>query len=201
MSSALKTFRFGSTRPLLAALLVLLGVVGSLARDARADALDGALEVQSAFVSLTGGVYQLNARVRYPDNAQTAAALRDGMTLFFDLDVEVTRERRFWTNATVIALSLRRELSYHSVTERFVVRDPLVSEQRTFATLDEALQYIGGVDAWPILVAAQTPGGDCKVAVRASIHRGKLTDALRALMFWSDDWQRTSEWYSWSLPR
>jgi hypothetical protein len=28
-----------------------------------------------------------------------------------------------------------------------------------------------------------------------------LTDALRVLMFWSDDWQRQSEWYAWSLPR
>jgi hypothetical protein len=37
--------------------------------------------------------------------------------------------------------------------------------------------------------------------VRASVRRGRLTDALRALMFWSDDWQRESEWYSWSLPR
>lgn len=180
------------------ALLVCFAIVPT----ARADALDGALEVQSAFVSVTGGVYQLNARVRYPTNEQAVAALRDGMTLFFDLDVEVTRERRFWTDAIVVALGLRRELSYHSVTERYVVRDPLSPEQHTFVTLESALQYLGAVDGWPILVASQAPGSsEYKVSVRASIHRGKLTDALRALMFWSDDWQRTSDWYSWTLPR
>ena len=169
---------------------------------AEADALDGALEVQSAFVSTTAGVYQLNAHIRYPNNDETAAALRDGVTLFYDLDLEVTRERRYWTNAMIVALSLRRELAYHSVSERYVVRDPLAPEQRTFATLVEALDYMGNVENWPILVAAQVPGSaNYKVGVRASIHRGKLTDALRALMFWSDDWQRTSEWYSWSLPR
>lgn len=193
----LRPWQFASLR-IVIALCAWLAIVPA----AQADALDGALEVQSAFVSVTGGVYQLNARVRYPSNEQTESALRDGMTLYFDLDVEITRERRFWMNATVVSVGLRRELSYHSVTERYIVRDPLATEQRTFTTLDAALQYLGAVDAWPILVASQARGsGDYQVSVRASIHRGKLTDALRTLMFWSDDWQRTSEWYSWSLPR
>ena len=43
--------------------------------------------------------------------------------------------------------------------------------------------------------------GEYTVRVRAGISQGRLTDALRVLMFWSDDWQRQSEWYAWSLPR
>ena len=27
-----------------------------------------------------------------------------------------------------------------------------------------------------------------------------LPASLRALMFWTDDWHRVSEWYTWSLP-
>ena len=66
----------------------------------------------------------------------------------------------------------------------------------------EALDALGEVEAWPILVASQvTDPGEYTVSVRASVRRGRLTDALRTLMFWSDDWQRESEWYSWSLPR
>jgi len=170
---------------------------------AKADPLEGALEIQSAFVSVVGGVYQLHVRTRYPANDETLAALRDGVSLSYDVDVEVTRERRFWTDAGVVSLRLERELSYHSVSERFVVRDPLLGgEQKSFATLEEALAALGGVENWPILVAAQmAEPGDYVVSVRASVRRGRLTDALRALMFWSDDWQRESEWYSWSLPR
>ncbi|NBX58723.1 MAG: DUF4390 domain-containing protein, partial [Gammaproteobacteria bacterium] len=98
---------------------------------------------------------------------------------------------------------LERELSYHSVSERYVLRDPLEGgEQKSFATLEEALAALGSVDSWPILVTSQlAEPGDYIVSVRASVRRGRLTDALRALMFWSDDWQRESEWYSWSLPR
>lgn len=175
----------------------------TMSPELRADPLEGTLEVQSAFVNVVGGVYQLHVRTRYPSNEETLAALRDGVSLSYDIDVEVSRERRFWTNESIVSLRLERELSFHSVSERFVIRDPLVTdEQKSYATLEEALAELGNIESWPILVASQVvEPGNYVVSVRASVRRGRLTDALRALMFWSDDWQRESEWYSWSLPR
>lgn len=165
--------------------------------------LSDALEIQSGFVNVVNGVYQLQVRVRYPMNDEDRDALQQGVSLFYDVDLEVTRERRFWTAASIVNLSLRRELSYHSVSERYLVKDPQgVVETRSFASLEEALADLGKVDGWPILVSAQVAEeGNYFVNVRAVVRRGRLTDALRALMFWSDDWQRRSEWYSWSLPR
>ena len=162
-----------------------------------------ALEIQSGFVNVVNGVYQLQVRVRYPMNDEDREALQQGVSLFYDVDLEVTRERRFWTAASIVNLSLRRELSYHSVSERYLVKDPQgVAETRSFASLEEALADLGKLDGWPILVSAQVAEeGNYFVNVRAVVRRGRLTDALRALMFWSDDWQRRSEWYSWSLPR
>ena len=192
---------------LAAAAMRLVAVVAALVpafavAPAQAEPLAGVPEVRSAFVSLVGGVYQLNAEIHYPATEETAAALRDGVTLAYDLDLTVTRERRYWTDAQVIEVALSRELSYHSVSERYVVRDlPSTGEERSFATLDEALADLGKVQGWPIMVVAQAPPGDCQVNLRAMVRRGRLTDALRVLMFWSDDWQLESEWYTWSLPR
>jgi hypothetical protein len=186
--------------PCLALGLAIALAMGSAA--ARADALDGVLEVQSAFVNLSDGVYQLHARVQYSSNEQTVVALRDGVSLSYDLDVEIARERRFWLDAEVTTLTLRRELMFHAVSERYVVRDPRSGAQSSYATLEDALQSLGTVDGWPILVASQVPkDGDYRVSVRASVRRGRLTDALRVILFWNDGWQRESEWYSWSLPR
>ena len=167
------------------------------------SSINDALEIQSGFVNVVNGVYQLQVRVRYPMNNEDRRALQQGVSLFYDVDLEVTRERRFWTAASVVTLSLRRELSYHSVSERYLIKDPQgIVETRSFASFEEALADLGKVDGWPILVSAQVAeDGDYFVNVRAVVRRGRLTDALRALMFWSDDWQRRSEWYSWSLPR
>jgi hypothetical protein len=199
MTESIERRALSIVRLLAATILALWLATGAAA--ARADALDGELEVQSAFVNLSEGVYQLHARVKYPLNEQTAVALRDGVSLSYDLDVEISRARRFWFDAGVTMVTLPRELTFHAVSERYVVRDPRSGAQSSFATLPEALESLGTIDGWPILVASQVPiDVEYRVSVRASVHRGKLPDALRVILFWSDGWNRSSEWYSWSLP-
>ncbi|HLB99454.1 MAG TPA: DUF4390 domain-containing protein [Acetobacteraceae bacterium] len=179
----------------LAAAWLALGSVVALA-----DALDGVLQVRSAFVDLDHSVFQLHARIDYPMTPAISDALRDGVDLLFDVDARVERPRRFWFDSTVVDLTLRRELAYHTVADRYVVRDPDSGDQQSFATLDAALQYLGTVDDWPILVAPQLEAGaQYQISVRAGIHRGHLSSSLRALLFWTDNWSRVSSWYTWSL--
>src|SRR6185437_1195356 len=153
----------------------LLGVACLLALGAFglafADALDGILEVHSAYVNIDKGVFMLHARVEYPVSPVIRSALRDGVTLTFDLEARVDRDRRYWLNSNIVDLTLRRELNYHA-----------------------------RVDAWPILVEPQLDGGNYTISVRAGVRRGHLPASLRAILFWTDDWARVSEWYSWSLP-
>lgn len=168
--------------------------------SSRAAALDGVLEVRSAYVNINRGVFLLHARVEYPVSEAIRSALQDGVTLSFDLDARVDRERRFWLNANIVDLTLRRELTYHAVSNRYLVRDTRSRDQQSFPTLDEALDYLGKIDAWPILVEPQLDGGSYTISVRAGMRRGHLPASLRAILFWTDDWARVSEWYTWSLP-
>jgi len=81
-----------------------------------------------------------------------------------------------------------------------VVRDTRSRDLQSFPSLDEALDYLGKVVAWPILVEPQLDSGSYTISVRAGMRRGHLPASLRAILFWTDDWARTSEWYTWSLP-
>jgi hypothetical protein len=179
------------------ALAMLIALASTLAL---ADALDGVLQVSSAYVNFDNGVIQLYARVQYPLNPAIRKALQDGVTLTFDLEAKVDRVRRLWFDANIVDLTLQRELAYHVVTDQFVVRDVRSGDEKSFDTLKEALAYLGRVDSWPILVEPQLDGGRYMISVRAGVRRGKLPASLRALLFWTDDWQRVSKWYSWSLP-
>jgi len=187
------------------ATLLLVGLMACTAGSARADALDGLLEVRSAYMNIDNGVFQLFARVAYPVNEDIRAALKDGLTLTFDLDVIVARERRFWVDDDVANYTLHRELVYHAVSDRYLTRDidpRATMQQHSYATLEEALEALGTVDAWPVLVASQlSANGEYRVSLRAGVRRGRLPDTLRVLLFWTDDWHRESEWFSWSLPR
>jgi hypothetical protein len=168
------------------------------------EVLDGLLEVSSAYVTEGKGVFLLHARVAYPVNDDIRAALKDGLMLNFDLDVVVSRERRFWVDEGVAEYTLRRELLYHAVSDRYVARDVDArnSEQHSYATLEEALEALGSVDSWPFLLFSQiSPNRQYRVSLRAGVRRGRLSDTMRVLLFWTDDWHRESEWFSWSLQR
>jgi hypothetical protein len=180
--------------------LVLLVALAAPRGVRSAGPLAGDFQIRSAFVVVDHGVLQLSAHVDYPINDRIRGALRDGVTLAFDLDVTVSRHRRLWLDATVLETTLRRELTYHAVTDRYVLRDEAGVEQESFPTLEAALDKLGRVEDLPILVESQLRGdAPWEVAVRAGVRRGRMPDALRALVFWTDDWHRTTDWYTWML--
>jgi len=182
---------------------ITLGLLCALAvpsANGAAGPLDGDFQILSAFVVVDRGVLQLNVHVQYPLNDRIRSALQDGVTLAFDVELNITRHRRFWMNANVVDMTLRRELTYHAVTDRYVLRDEQGVEQQSFPTLEEALDKLGRVEDLPILIESQLRGeGPWLVAVRAGVRRGRMSDAMRALMFWSDAWHRNSDWYTWTL--
>jgi len=186
------------------ATLALAMLFAGMSTVARAEALDGLLEVRSAYVDVKQGVFQLFARVAYPVNEDIRAALKEGLMLSFDLDVVVSRERRFWVDESVAEYTLRRELIYHAVSDRYVARDvdSGSNDQHSYSTLEEALDALGTVEAWPFLLSPQLSANrQYRVSLRAGVRRGRLSDTMRVLLFWTDDWHRESEWFSWSLQR
>lgn len=187
-------------RLILGAALGLLCGLAVPGASGAAGPFDGDFGIRSAFVVVDRGVLQLNVHVQYPINDRIRSALQDGVTLAFDVQLSITRHRRFWFNASVLDLTLRRELTYHAVTDRYVLRDEQGVEQESFPTLEEAIDKLGRVEDLPVLVESQLHGGGpWQVAVRAGVRRGRMSDAMRALVFWSDAWHRNSDWYTWTL--
>jgi hypothetical protein len=167
-----------------------------------AGELDGELLVQSATASFNHGVIELDAEIRYPLTDRITDALKSGVTLSFELEINFVRPRRFWFNANVFTLILRRELSYHVISDRYVITDLQMASEETFATLQMALEHLGHIADLPVAVEAQLRGtGPWEVNLRAGMRRGRIPDALRVMMFWSDDWHRTSDWYQWTFER
>ncbi len=125
------------------------------------------------------------------------------MTLSLRPQARVDKERRLWLDATVVELTLRRELSWHAVRERYVLRDGSRGEQDFYLALEQALLAIGVVENWPVVTEPQLEAdGSYEISVRAGVRRGAHARcAPRALIFWSDSWNRRSEWYTWTLPR
>jgi len=190
-------------RPVAAGRVLLGLMVLAAAASVRADdPLDGDLEIRSAYAVPSHGVIMLSARVAYPRSTLLSATLKDGVTLSFDLECVVSRHRRLWFDEEAVSLVRHSELTYQVVADRYLLRDVDKGTQETFATLEAALARVGTVDEWPIAVDLMLSAEEeWQISLRAGVRRGHMPDALRALVFWSDGWHRTSEWYTWTLVR
>jgi hypothetical protein len=157
--------------------------------------------VRSASAELRDGELQLTVRASFPADEEMRTALLAGATVDLDLQATVAKRNDYWFDDQLVEANFRRELSWNAPSQRFVLRDVDSGQQRTFATLEEALDVAGRVDGWPVMIEQQLdPGETYEAGVRARLRRGRMPSALRALTFWTRYWSR-SEWDQWELPR
>ena len=190
-------------RPLssLVSALFLLFVVGNgIAQDEIQR--EGYFEVRSAATQLVEGVHALDARLQLVLSNEALEALSSGVSLRIELQMEVIRERRFYLDANDAELTVRYELEYRPLSQRYLVRNLSSGDQDSFATLYSALNNLGRVQGLPVIDDALLEAGkNYRVRLRALLSTRQYPAPLRLLFFWRDQWQLTSEWFEWSLER
>ena len=157
------------------------------------------IEIRSAYIEPAERVYELNATLNFdlPDGARDV--VREGVPLTLNLEIVVKRKRSYWLDEAVATLDQSYELSYRALSERYLVRNLNSGEQASYATLDTALDALRVISDLPILdQALVSPSQRHEISVRASLDVRTMPDALRFVLFWSDDWRQRSEWYTWS---
>jgi hypothetical protein len=175
-----------------------------------ADPLTGTFELRNAAIEHDDQNYLLSAQVLLPVDDSVRDALKQGLPLRLELEVEVSRPRRFWPDATLAEATEHYELTYHAVTDRFRVDKtldgaaaaPANGDQTTYSDLDSALAALGRIDRLPIVEqAAVDDARRYNVNVRATVSVGDLPATFKLLMFWREDWKRSTEWYAWPLSQ
>lgn len=158
------------------------------------------LNVRSASLGLDQDVYELDARleIRLPDDARKA--IEAGLTMRLDYQFELSRVRNYMLDKTVAELSQSYELSYHALSQRYLVRNLNTGEQLDFGTMQAALDHLSVVRGLPIVDSALVEAGrKYEARVRGVIDLNSGSEALSWILFWTDDWSAKSDWYEWPL--
>jgi hypothetical protein len=157
-------------------------------------------DVISASTRLEGGVYRLNAQIQYRFSGAAREALRNGVPLTIELEMEVRRRRPWVWDETVYALSQRFRLEYHTLSRQYLVRNLNSGERRGFPTQASALEYMGQITDFPMLdKGLLAPNERYEGALRARLDLDALPTPLRLFAYISDDWRLASEWRTWRL--
>ncbi len=168
------------------------------------DGLDrpGYFEVRSASTELVGGVHLLDARLQLVLSSEALDALSSGVPLVIELQLQVIQNRRWWWDDSEADLTVRFELEYRPLSQRYLVRNINSGDQESFATLYSALNYLGRVQGLPVIDdALLEPDQRYRVRLRAMLQTQQYPAPLRLLLFWRSEWQLQSEWFEWRLER
>jgi len=167
-----------------------------------ARAADTRVEVVGASVTLDEGVYVLDADLEIDLPGGARRAIDAGLTLRLRYEFEMDRIRRYLPDPDVATLVQSYELSYHALSQRYLLRNLNTGEQHDFGGLDAALDRLSSVRGLPLIDATMLEiGPTYEMRVRAALTLRSAPDTLSWLLFWTDDWSATSEWYAWKHRR
>jgi hypothetical protein len=193
--------RTANTAALLLGLLIALPLVFAVRAEDR-PAREGYFDVRSASTTVVDDVIELEARLQLVLSDEALAALDSGVPLTIELKLELIRERRFMLDATDAELTLRYELEYKPLSQRYIVRNLNSGEQDSFATLYSALNNLGRIQDLPVIDEwILLPDASYRMRLQALLNTQQYPAPLRLLFFWRDQWQLKSEWFEWPLER
>ena len=161
---------------------------------------EGYFEVRSASSELIDGVHILDARLQLVLSSEALNALNSGVPLTIELQLQVIRVRRFFMDALDAELSVRFELEYRPLSQRYIVRNLNSGDQDSFATLYSALNNLGRIEYLPVIDDALLASGrPYRVRARVMLQTQQYSAPLRLLFFWRSEWQLQSDWFEWIL--
>lgn len=164
------------------------------------SALAAGFQVIGADTRLAKGVYHLDARIEYDFSEATLDALRNGVPLTIQLQMEVLRRRDWVWDETVASLQQRFRLEYHALARQYLVTNLNSGELHSFPTQGTALEHLGRINGFPLLDKSLLQDGERYYArLRARLDIEALPAPLRLTAYLSRHWRLTSEWYVWPL--
>ena len=156
--------------------------------------------VKKASIRATPQGYVLDTDVDVALNSTLEDALSKGISLYFLLELEVTRPGSWWWFDTDIAEPVRKlRIYYHLLLRRYVVENGYVT--RTAETLDEALTMLGRVSDWQVVERGALKTGrryDARLRLRLDTDRLPKPLSIGGVAG-GNQWELGTPWYKWSF--
>ena len=174
--------------------LALAGALALAAALPAAPASADVVPVKSAELRVQEGDLLLNAEFELSLNPTLEDALRNGIPLYFVLEVEITRPRWYWLDEKVLSTSWTWRVSFAPLTQQYRVSTGIFGQ--TLGSLDEVERLIGRVTSRTIARAADLQRGvRYDAAVRLRLDVNQLPKPFQVDALASREWQLASDWY------
>ncbi len=142
--------------------------------------------------------YALSADFAIDLGTRVEDVVSHGVPLYFNMELEVSRPRRYWVDEHILGRTLTYRLSYHALTRQYRLSTGTL--HRSFDALPDALRAMGRITALPIADKNTfKPGETYQAALRLSLDRSQLPKPFQLDAIASRDWQIDAKVLNWQM--
>ncbi len=175
-----------------AACAIALALVATIAR---ADTI----AVKSAEIRADEDAYVLNAEFDLALNPTLEEALQKGVPLYFELEFELVRPRKYWFDEKVLS-SFRRNTASPTTRSRASIASRADSSRRPSTGWTRSSASFPGSPRVPIARADELQKGmRYEAAIRLRLDVNQLPKPFQLNALASREWSLQSEWHRWSF--
>lgn len=159
-----------------------------------------AFEIDRVDAHWENNVLLIDAKVDFALSDEARNALESGVPLVLMVQIQVMEPREYLWDRAVATLQQRYRLTYHALSERYIVDYLNTGVRKSFSSLHAALYSLGRIDELPLLDRGllnqrQVYYGQLRVALDVEA----LPTPMRVWAYVSSDWRLTSDWYRWPI--
>lgn len=159
----------------------------------------GSIRATTAQLTSNESSYVLTADFAIDLGAALENIILRGVPLYFQLEIEITRDRWFWPNQHIAGRVLNYRLTYNPLVRRYRLTTAGGLSQ-DFSDLTAALRLMGRTVALPVAERQQLKTGiPYQVALRLTLDRQQLPKPLQLDALANKDWTLETEVLRWQF--
>ena len=155
-------------------------------------------EIKTAKLELNEEGYQLSAEFDLQLQAVHEDAIRKGVPIYIEMEVEVSRSRWYWLDERVVRQTRERRISYSPLANQFRIATAGLSQN--VPKFDDVKRALSTVRSWQILERNKLrPGEKYDVSVRIRLDASQLPKPFQLNVLGAREWDIASPWTRFSI--
>ena len=156
------------------------------------------IAIRHASTKLISDGYALDARIEFQFDDDIRNALDHGVQLNIDVYIEIRRERKWLWDPTIKKVRRAFALLNHPLSNKYIVEDLDSGDRHQFASLPEALRFIGTIANLHVLDLNEMEDDEkYEGFIKAELNVETLPAPLQPIAYVSGYWRTESSWYEW----
>ena len=156
------------------------------------------ITVRKAYTEVVNNMFLVNADASFNFSEDALNALNSGIPIYIELDVRITRPRKYLWDPKLISARRKYSIERHALSEQFILSDQITGDRSLHGSFDLAIEDLGTIRALPLAEASEIDEESAyNVSLRLRLDIESLPAPLIPLAYISPGWHMSSGWYRW----